>query len=197
MVSRKHKFIIVTPPKTGSVSLTFALLDYIKYRRIVKQRPDCFDYSDDFGKYSKHATLRAIQAKWNRKVYGKLQDYHLVGTVRNPWDRMVSWWSWENTECLFEDFITQPTKFRAKQLVRDYFTTRKGNVIDTFIRFENMQGDFDEFCGRVGIPKQELPHKNKTKKRRHYSEYYDDALRDVVASQHAADIEHFGYEFEG
>jgi hypothetical protein len=131
-------------------------------------------------------------------------NYFKFCFVRNPWQRTVSAWEylihqkWANMKqfSTFEIFIkNMPSRFAHLKPQCDWICDNNQNVIVDFIgRFENLQEDFNIICDKIGIPKQKLPHKNKTK-HKHYTEYYDDETREIVAKKFAKDIEYFNYEF--
>tara|TARA_R110002167_G_scaffold366019_1_gene592664 strand:+ start:811 stop:1365 length:555 start_codon:yes stop_codon:yes gene_type:complete len=144
-----------------------------------------------------------------RQTSSNYDDYFSWSFVRNPWDRLVSTYinkivdrhqhgldSWRKNFKSFKEFILKIEKTDITDCdrhIRSLYTFFPQNI--NFIgKFENLQEDFNTVCDKIGIPRQQLPHKNATK-HKHYTEYYDDETRDIVAEKYAKDIEHFGYKF--
>jgi hypothetical protein len=141
----------------------------------------------------------------------KYDNYFKFGFVRNPWDRLVSCWSDKTTESFksnyphsrftqatnksfdcFVDLLKNGAFGEDRHIVPQVFFIPPD--LDFIGKFENLQQDFNIVCDKIGIPQQILPHKNKSK-HKHYTEYYDDETREIVAQKYARDIEYFGYEF--
>lgn len=131
--------------------------------------------------------------------------------VRNPFSRMVSAWKCQWVSCnqykTFKDFIlyffpqsNSMTFFRRSHVLpftddrMKLFNSNGNQLIDFIGKVENLQEDFNIICDKIGISLQQVPHRNKTN-HKHYTEYYDDETRAIVAQKYAKDIEYFDYKF--
>ena len=97
----------------------------------------------------------------------------------------------------FEFFVTHMLRYYEPN--DPFYFDRSGAVgLDFLIRYEDLQSDYTSVCERIGLPPSELPSlKTKSRpERRHYSTYYDDRTRELVAKMYHRHIEHFGYRFE-
>jgi len=132
------------------------------------------------------------------------KDYFKFTFVRNPWDRMISTYAFYNKpspQISFKEYITtllnRPVSkdFKRHGCCYDYIFSENAKITIDFIgKIENLQQDFNIVCDKIGIPRQQLPHKNKSK-HKHYTEYYDEETKQIVAEKYAKDIEYFGYKF--
>jgi hypothetical protein len=183
LISHKHKFVTIDIPKTGTTSVNNAL--------------QCIIEEHDFTvEMSQKASMRHGTYDQCIKKFPSCKNYLAFAFVRNPWDRLVSYWFFKKykagnpipKDAPLNDFLLNIAE-------PDQYSYIKGFGNNSFIgKFENLQQDFNTICDKIGIPKQELPHTNKTK-HKHYTEYYDEETREIVAEKYAKDIEYFGYEF--
>ena len=143
--------------------------------------------------------------------------------VRNPWDRLVSEYIYRKYPYSFKEFLVMffPTHqhdnyIQGLDLYRhvlpqtDFLCDDKGDVLVDFVgKFENLVQDFSKVTKLITGQSLTLPHKNKTSQKRlqqlvklvnknktHYSEFYDEESRMLVAKLYQRDIEIFGYVFE-
>jgi chondroitin 4-sulfotransferase 11 len=139
------------------------------------------------------------------------REYFKFAFVRNPWDRLVSWYAmcmrnpgsnrfsaYVNAVApTFDDFLTRATTGMGERTTwnqLDYVSDADGRVIVDFIgRYERLDEDFAVVRERLHLPRQ-LPHLNHTP-HGEYRGYYSAASREIVAQRFARDIAHFGYAF--
>jgi chondroitin 4-sulfotransferase 11 len=123
-------------------------------------------------------------------------NYYSFTFVRNPYERFLSTYFYTikhlKMNLSFNDFAKNFDGFIEKY--HENLSVTYAKQCDFIGRFETLQQDFDTVCHEIGIPKMKLPHTNKSK-HKHYTEYYDDETKQIVAKRYAKDIEYFGYEF--
>lgn len=151
-----------------------------------------------------HDSIRAAQRRMPTETFNR---YFKFAFVRNPWDRLVSEYEFllerpshgrhARVKKLdgFEHFIKmQIPRKDAYQI--NMLCDRRGKLLMDFVgKLENLQGDWQTVCERIGIPHQQLQRKNATQ-HRHYQDYYDNNSRQLVARHWAREIELFGYSFD-
>jgi hypothetical protein len=147
-------------------------------------------------------------------------EYFKFAFVRNPWERLVSWYSmvtrfpkegnelWRyvrDNSSSFEEFIYNCTdeveirrgvyySFAYNQL--DYVTDEYGHLLVDFIgQLENFDEDVHQVFDRLGVELETVPRKNRSR-HQHYSTFYAPDTEMIVRERFKRDIEYFGYEFE-
>jgi hypothetical protein len=201
MISFQKRFLFVHVPKTAGNSIQSVLRDYSEDELVALR--DEQDGVERFGlrnpnyKIRKHSTLAEYREALGNERFGRLYKFTCV---RNPWDRMVSYYFTPTQKVTAWD----PKKFRkaisGALSVAEYLQLDKGEGnpfgnVDYVMRFENLAGDFRTVCVALDISPTTLPQYNRSN-REHYSKYYDDELRELVRERFAAEIERFGYAFE-
>lgn len=171
----------------------------------------------------KNASTSIVSAFYSSLNFPSLQppqkplaQYFKFAVCRNPWDRALSNYkmftghSKDPQEVIkvkqIKEFVKNPEKMSFLEFLhftnthdnhhwQTQYSFLEGADLDFIGRMENLQHDFNIICDKVGAHNKKLPHKNTTK-RKHYSEYYDDETKELVAEKYAKDIEYFGYKFE-
>ena len=204
--SKKYNFLYIAVAKTATTLIENFLCRNLKDKHF----NHIFTGADteNLG-LQKHSAMQEIELK-----LPELQKYWKFAFVRNPYSRVVSWFSYltqglndqkskeEHIKEYGADYLTGDFKdfcnFAPFWVLNNQFfhlCDKDENInIDFIGRFENLQEDLNIVCDKIGIPHQQLPYKNKSK-HKHYTEYYDEETKQIVAEKCAKDIEYFGYKF--
>jgi hypothetical protein len=203
LISHDHRFLFVHIQKTGGTSLATLLR---------AKMPDVRTFAGTHD-----------HAAWARRTLGESYGrYFSFAFVRNPWERLVSWYAMivhrAQTESqslnrfwryvldharTFDEFLygctdtIEDVDGRKSILYNqlDYISDEAGTVIVDFVgRYERFNQDAGVVLQKLGLGPAPLPHENQSD-HRDYRSYYTDDTRRLVAERYARDIEHFGYRF--
>ena len=136
-------------------------------------------------------------------------DYFVFGFVRNPWDRMLSWYSFLNQHSpksideerkRFEHFLKEviiqsknDPSFHLNQL--DYFpdSEQVENPIQLFF-YENFEEEVQRMFAQFGLNLDKVERVNGTQTK-NYRDYYTEKSKRMIQESCEKDIAYFKYQF--
>lgn len=201
LVSHEYKFIYLKSRKTASTSLERYLLPYCKNGLVDLKRA--------------HKPAVEIKELVGEETWN---TYTKICAIRNPWDKMVSYYFWKKRLSIFNKILYKlnpkwSNYNEAHQLDFKGFIKKQGNSnIDVkifyinnqwqdyeFIRYENLHDDLEKVCNLIGISYEKSKlgnHKSMYRpKESNYRNFYDDETRDLVGNVYSKEIEKIGYQF--
>ena len=147
----------------------------------------------------------------------------VFASVRNPWDRLVSWYHFNCHDTRAGD--TQKQKYKSlgfKGWIMEscphvgwkphhfahqpedpicqltWITDDNGKIIvDHIVRLENLQSDLEQIKDKLGLSSLRVPVLNQShqRKEKNYRTYYDQETKNKVFKLFEEDIRTFKYEF--
>lgn len=213
MLSRGRRYIFIHIPKTGGTAMAQALearamADDVMIGdtpKAVKRRGRLKGVTAN-GRLWKHSTMADIEGLASAE---EIADFFTVTLVRNPWDRLVSYYHWLQAQGFdhpavqlakthdFSGFLAQPsTQASFRQWpARRYMTDLRGvERASLYVRLEAFEQDIKPFEAHLGFGL-ELPIVNQSKRAAGWRDYYSESDRALVESLCSEDISRFGYEF--
>lgn len=190
VVSHNLKFIFIHIHRTGGTTIT----------NLLRQ---------ELGNKLTFFTQHGNTATSEKEILDKHADYFTFGFVRNPWERMLSWYSLLNknnsdtidqTRQKFQDFLELDqafgigdSYFHYNQL--DYFPVIKDSTGSIKIyRYEKFEEETYKLFDHLGFKLNEIPVINPTKPKV-YQEFYTAKSKELVAQKCKKDIAYFEYSF--
>jgi len=207
---KKYGFWFIDIPRTSSTSIRVEL---------GKEYSMVYGKSDVFEKGFKqiqiipdHIPAIKMQEIMGKKEWEKLFTFTFV---RNPWDRMVSFYHYRLKSKLlrpdmdFREFILRLKSSKFGEIgtynfyghyfgSSDFVSDRNNNIIVDFIgKYENRQKDIQYIANKIGSKELgKIAIQKATPAKKHYSDYYDDETKMIIEKVYHKDIELFGYKFE-
>ena len=187
IISHKHKFISIDPPKTGT-----------NYRQNL-----LWNYGE-FIEDLQHANL--IEVKNFFQDYD-LEDYFVFTFVRNPWYRYLSWFNWFYRDSTANEIPPQEFhNFMRLRLVdyanrislpQSYWFEHQDKINVDFIgRLENLKEDMEFVLRKIEIdPPMRNKAVNKSNYKLNFHDAYNQELIDLVAKKEKRVIELKGYTY--
>lgn len=207
MISYAYKFVYVHIPKCAGTSVLGSFWNFFKNSKISKK----------YSYFASDIATQKVSSHYGVYPIGKadfFSDYFAFTFVRNPWARTVSSWKWRRKQKWAKEkfsFDTHCQLLKDKKLIKyykglegihcwDQCDVIKHNIgsvdrLDFIGRVENITEDFQHAMDTIGLNGVTLTHKNASKNRKPYQEYFNDKNREIILNRYKKDIDTFNYEF--
>lgn len=220
MISDKFRCIFIHIPKTAGTSIEYKLQSFDSLHQGVQDHRSIREIEPNgIASISRDIItgnaemlvehLKNLVRRKQRATPQQYQEYFKFAFVRNPWSRAFSWYQNvmrdENhqkrhkvpADCTYEKFLVSHSNQWALRPQLYWLVDRKGDVPLDFIgRFENLAEGFERVSEALKLDEGELPQMIASKSKRHYSDFYNDKTRKLIADRYAEEIEYFGYSFD-
>ena len=191
-VSHLLKTVFIHVHRTGGSTINNLLSNHLQFKRLI---------------VSQHGSASSTEGD----IFEKHPDFFVFGFVRNPWERMLSWYSLINKwdPLSLGEEIERFEKFLASNEATDFGDDDNSfyyNQLDYFpdletlanpikiCRYENYDEEVREVFQRIGFKVDEIGIYNETNPK-NYQDYYTEKSIELVREKCSRDIEHFGYSF--
>jgi hypothetical protein len=196
----------VANPKTGTTSVGKLLKEsYGGIEPLLTDDPETI--------LDKHVGMNHVVTAFQEDY--DISNFYSFSFVRNPWDRLVSWYgmtkrNYPDYDHNFKEYVRTHAGLQTSTIYprveRDapgckanIFTQRKWvEYVDFVGRYETLYKDLDKVFAHLGLPqidRDAIPAENISKHREYREGYYTDYIKDLVADMSSWEIDKFGYEF--
>lgn len=217
LVSHRHKIIYFKTRKTGGTSVEVALEPFARpvgWTGTISEETAAAETeagivgargpgAGDFA-WRNHMSAEDIKRRLPAAVWA---GYTKFAVIRNPWDKVVSFFHFAHPRLKRADPETVIATFRAWLPTadkigedRDCYWIGSAPVADRVLRYETLERDLGEILADLALPPVDLPRykaKARGPRRVPYPDYYTPALVDHVGTRFDREIEHYGWSFGG
>ena len=215
IIARGRRFIFVHIPKTGGTALALALEARAQKDDILigdtpkaRARKGRLHGVKTAGRLWKHSTLADVAGLVTET---EMADFFTLTLVRNPWDRMVSYYHWLRVQGFahpavglakakdFSGFLNHPQTQTSLHLWPYSAYMRDGAGVQRcslYARLEHLETDLAPFEAHLGFRLTPLGRANESDRAKDWRGYYSGADAALIGDLCAADIARFGYGFD-
>lgn len=205
-INSNGKWIFIHIPKTGGMTIRKSFGGRM-IKRIEQNDPNVPP------EQKAHSNVRQIRDEY--------KDYFTFTVVRNPWDRLVSYYSflcqrkmlpgeehypvekwrangfkdWLLNDKFYPTWANPPQPYEQIRNQSDFIEVDGKLAVDYILRFEHLEAGLNDLGQRINLYQRTPIYKRNPSIHKPYREMYDDDAREFVELHHQRDISRFNYSF--